>query len=326
MRIFCGLEYFVCVWIFCRHVYCPNKCTKLINVQGPLHNGNIWKVYYFFECCWHFQIPAPSADNKRGVKLLLGPDKVIFVTATIIYFSSTLPYFWLSNFGSHLTGRNQGSFSKQEREWLKQLNWCLRGDSFATYDCSCRIYPLKCFVVFRLKYNKNFQPANATSIRVCCKWIHPKQEPCPKLGPVCMEVEGPLVSEVTRFSGVTRLSILSLTLIWSRFYDRWGDPPHVTSPVWGPPPSCKQALRIRNLLCKSSTDKHEILWKKYAIHGRNEKFKIEPAEVLESTHPKTNKPLVKTYSFLNELQGFKPRQNLSPETKALQKTTRRRIK
>ena len=85
-------------------------------------------------------------------------------------------------------------------------------------------------------------------------------------------------------------------------------------------------LRIRNLLCKLSTDKHELLWKKYAIHGRNEKFKIEPAEVLESTHPKTNKPLVKTYSFLNELQSFKPRQNLSPETKALQKTTRRRIK
>ena len=40
-----------------------------------------------------------------------------------------------------------------------------------------------------------------------------KQEPCPKLGPVYMEVGGPLVSEVTRVGGVTRLSILSLTLI-----------------------------------------------------------------------------------------------------------------
>ena len=156
MRIFCGLEYFVCVWIFCRHVYCPNKCTKIINAQGPLHNGNIWKVYYFFGCWWHFQIPAPSADNKRGVKLLLGPDKVIFVTTTIIYFSSTLSYFWLPDFGSHLTGRNQGSFSKQEREWLKQLNWCLRSYSFATYDCSCRIYPLECLIVFRLKNKKIF--------------------------------------------------------------------------------------------------------------------------------------------------------------------------
>ena len=54
--------------------------------------------------------------------------------------------------------------------------------------------------------------------------------------------------------------------------------------------------------------------------------KIEPAEVLESIYPKTNKQSVKTYSFLDELQSFKPRQNLSPETKALQKTTRRRIK
>ena len=185
MWIFCRLEYFVCVWIFCRHVYCPHKCTKLINAQGPLHNGNIWKFFYFFLCCWHFLIPAPSADNKRGVKLLLGPDKVIFVTATIIYFSSTLPYFWLPDFGSRLTGRNRGSFSKQQREWLKQLNWCLRGDSFATYACSCRIYSLEFLVVFRLKYNKNFQPAKATAIRICWKWIHPK------LGPVYMGVEDP---------------------------------------------------------------------------------------------------------------------------------------
>ena len=41
---------------------------------------------------------------------------------------------------------------------------------------------------------------------------------------------------------VTRLSILSLFLIWSRLHVRWGDPPHVTSPIWGPPPPCKQAL------------------------------------------------------------------------------------
>ena len=24
----------------------------------------------------------------------------------------------------------------------------------------------------------------------------------------------------------------------------WGDPPHVTSPIWGPPPPCKQALSL----------------------------------------------------------------------------------
>ena len=27
--------------------------------------------------------------------------------------------------------------------------------------------------------------------------------------------------------------------------DRWGDPPHVTSPIWGPPTACKQALDIK---------------------------------------------------------------------------------
>ena len=30
--------------------------------------------------------------------------------------------------------------------------------------------------------------------------------------------------------------------MWSRLHVRWGNPPHVTSPTWGPPPSCKQAL------------------------------------------------------------------------------------
>ena len=31
--------------------------------------------------------------------------------------------------------------------------------------------------------------------------------------------------------------------MWSRLHVRWGNPPHVTSPTWGPPPSRKQALR-----------------------------------------------------------------------------------
>ena len=43
---------------------------------------------------------------------------------------------------------------------------------------------------------------------------------------------------------VTHLSTWSLILIWSRLHDRWGDPPHVTSPIWGPPPPCKQALSV----------------------------------------------------------------------------------
>ena len=61
---------------------------------------------------------------------------------------------------------------------------------------------------------------------------------------------GSQVGVVTRLGGVTRLSIQSLqslVLIWSRLHDRWGDPPHVTSPIWGPPPPYKQALIDQNL-------------------------------------------------------------------------------
>ena len=55
---------------------------------------------------------------------------------------------------------------------------------------------------------------------------------------------GPDVGEVTLSGGgVTRLSIQCLILIWSRLHDRWGDLPQVTSPIGGPPPPCKQALR-----------------------------------------------------------------------------------
>ena len=54
---------------------------------------------------------------------------------------------------------------------------------------------------------------------------------------------GPQVGEVTLLGGVTRPSIWSLTLIWPRLHGRWGDPPHITSPIWGPPPPCKQALK-----------------------------------------------------------------------------------
>ena len=54
----------------------------------------------------------------------------------------------------------------------------------------------------------------------------------------------PQVGEVTRVGGVTRLSTWSLILIWSRLHYRWGDPQAVTSPTRGPPPPCKQALRL----------------------------------------------------------------------------------
>ena len=66
------------------------------------------------------------------------------------------------------------------------------------------------------------------------------------LGPVYMEVHGgPQVGEVTRLSRVTRLSIYSRILMWSRLHDRWGDLPHVTSPIWCPPPPCKPVLNLK---------------------------------------------------------------------------------
>ena len=46
----------------------------------------------------------------------------------------------------------------------------------------------------------------------------------------------------TCLGGLTRLSIWSLILISSRLHVRWGNPLHVTTPTWGPPPPCKQAL------------------------------------------------------------------------------------
>ena len=59
---------------------------------------------------------------------------------------------------------------------------------------------------------------------------------------------GPQVGEVTCLGGVTRLSIQSVILIWSRLHDEWGDPPHVISPTWGLPPPCKQALNVIHYL------------------------------------------------------------------------------
>ena len=55
--------------------------------------------------------------------------------------------------------------------------------------------------------------------------------------------------EVTRLGRVTRLSILIshfnvITFTW----DRWDNPPHVTSPTWGPPSSRKQAREPGALL------------------------------------------------------------------------------
>ena len=71
------------------------RCTKWIAnlVSNVLHYAIL-----FVGCYSPFQIPAQSADNKWGGKLLSSLDRVAFVIATIIYSSSPplflAPRFW----------------------------------------------------------------------------------------------------------------------------------------------------------------------------------------------------------------------------------------
>ena len=44
----------------------------------------------------------------------------------------------------------------------------------------------------------------------------------------------------------------------SRLHFRWDNPPHVTSPTWGPPPSCTQALSPIGLLGSKPYSKIKI--------------------------------------------------------------------
>ena len=48
--------------------------------------------------------------------------------------------------------------------------------------------------------------------------------------------------------GVPHLHV-NRALILSRLHDRWGDPPHVTSLIWGLPPLCKQAFKMNITKC-----------------------------------------------------------------------------
>ena len=64
-------------------------------------------------------------------------------------------------------------------------------------------------------------------------------------------------------------------LRWSRLRDRWGNPPHVTSPTWGPSHSCKQALRKGSLAPHDSSPTQKI-----SMESANLKTKInEPITV-----------------------------------------------
>ena len=58
---------FKCYYVISRFAYFIGRCT--INQARSERSLSCIIQYYFFGCCWHFQIPAPSADNyKRGNK------------------------------------------------------------------------------------------------------------------------------------------------------------------------------------------------------------------------------------------------------------------
>ena len=63
------------------------------------------------------------------------------------------------------------------------------------------------------------------------------------LGPVYMELGGPQIGEVT-CGGSTHLSCKRDYIKMRDYMDRRVTPPkEATSPTWGPPPPCKEALK-----------------------------------------------------------------------------------
>ena len=82
-------------------------------------------------------------------------------------------------------------------------------DSSATYAYSCCIWPwpLEFFIVLWIENNKKFQQANATAIRVCCKWIDPNFVSGSFL--VCVLPEPICIKEVQTYETkrLTRLSV-----------------------------------------------------------------------------------------------------------------------
>ena len=89
--------------------------------------------YYFFRGCWHFQIPSPSTVHKWGGKLLSSPDRVFFVIATIIYFSSP-PLFLAPRFWEPRDQPQPGFFLEGRERTLG--TWLIMGDKvpYSLYD------------------------------------------------------------------------------------------------------------------------------------------------------------------------------------------------
>ena len=96
-------------------------------------------------------------------------------------------------------------------------------DSSASYAYSSRIWPwpLEFFIVLWIENNKKFQQANATAIRVCCKWIDPNFVSgsflvCVLPGPICIkEVQTYETKRLTRLSVyVERKNVCKWSLVY----------------------------------------------------------------------------------------------------------------
>ena len=84
---------------------------------------------------------------------------------------------------------------------------------------------------------------------------------------------GPQVGEVTRLCGVTRLSVKSLILIWSRLHDiQWGDPP-TRWIAWSARPG-NPLSRGQIFPCKRSKWVTRLAGDRFVIHQIRAKFSL----------------------------------------------------
>ena len=117
---------------------------------------------------WNFQkLPSYTFYGGNVVRDLITffslPLIFTLVAASISHFLTAA--LKCSRLVSFVFFSHSSSFSSKSKQTLK---FSQRKDAFT---CNIRVQ-LSHFFVFRLKNDKKFQWANATAIRVCCKWIH----------------------------------------------------------------------------------------------------------------------------------------------------------
>ena len=115
-------------------------------------------------------------------------------------------------------------FSRYHKRYIFDIDTLSVGGFICNwYAYSCRIWPwpLEFFIVLWIENNKKFQQANATAIRVCCKWIDPNFVSgsflvCVLPGPICIkEVQTYETKRLTRLSVyVERKNVCKWSLVY----------------------------------------------------------------------------------------------------------------